>query len=270
MQDFGYQKETFNLSESLRYELSIQAGLDGFLFLVKYQDEIILLRHHRFSFPNENLMLRRARDIFNEQEFTGRTFLKSEIIISSPGFTLIPHPLFSEKLANRLLAGDTPAIPACETILMPFEFLNATLAFPVSASFLHYFREIVPESVINHEVSFLLQNFFRLKSPALFIHLHDSWFYALSFSEGGPGFLNTFEYRSPDDFLYYYLSLTSLPELKGIPVWFSGNITEDHACFNLARKYTGHADIFRMVRDSVPAADSMKIAVHRLPGITLI
>ncbi len=270
MQDFDFRKETFDLSDSPRYELSIQTGLDGFFFLIKFQKEIILFRHERFSFANENLLLRRIREIYDEQGLSGRTFLKTEIYFSGHDFSLIPQPLFSEKLASRFLTGDTKSFPSNETIVMPLEILNATLAFPVSTSLSGFFREFHPECTIGHEVSLLLRNYAHSASPALFIHLHDSWFYAISFGEKGLIFLNTFRYHSPEDFLYYLLSISTLPELQGTPLWFSGNVSMEHPCFNLTRKYLTQAGILRHLQGSESPLFNQEIPFQQLPGITLL
>ncbi len=268
MQDLTFRKETFDLSDSLRYELSIQASLDGFLFVIKDSGRIICFSRQGFSYPNENLLLRRIREIYDEQGFPGHSFLKTEIFMSGPDFSLIPQPLFSGKLASRILAGDAKTTPGSEILCMPLENMDATLIFSGSPVLLSFFRENHPGCMIGHEVSLLLRNFARSGSPALFIHVHATWFYAISFNDKGLNFLNTFQYQTPEDFLYYLLSVVALPEVEGLPVYFSGDVDGEHPCFNLARKHLPHAEIFRNLPGSELPGGGSEIPVQLLPGIT--
>jgi hypothetical protein len=270
MQELNFRKETFDLSDSSRYELSIQAGLDGFLFMIKEKGEIVRLSHCPFSYPNEKLLLRKIREIYDEQGLTDKPFLKTEIYFSDPEFSLIPQPLFSGKLASGILSGDTKPVTGTVILTTTLETLNATLSFPVSISLYNFLLELHPGCTIGHEVALLLRNFARTETPSLFIHLHETWFYAISFNDKGLKFLNTYRYQTPGDFLYYLLSAGTLPEVQGLPVRFSGNINGENACFNLARQYFGQAEISRYLPGPGLHPESREIPAYCLPGITLL
>ncbi|HNU76750.1 MAG: DUF3822 family protein [Prolixibacteraceae bacterium] len=272
MHDLIYRKEEFDFKESFRYELSIQAGLDGFLFLVKDPDsgEIPLLFHSLFSLSNENLLVRKLREIYDLHEILRLPFRKTETFVSNPDFILIPKSLYSEKLAARILSDNQKPWDDRETIVMMPGNPDATLTFTAGKVLLEFLEENHPGCLIGHEMIRLLHNFGKGESPAVFIHLHNRWFYALAFSGGRLEFQNTFRFASGADFLYYVLALAGQLQLRNVPLYISGvsEIAEDPSV--LIRKHLPHAELLcRLPGSEVPTGHT-HLPFHLLPGLTVI
>ncbi len=76
MQDLTIQDNLSGITDFSQYDLSIQAGMDGFTFFVQKgdSDEIEIQRHFSFFTDKNNLLLRKIREIIETREILREPF----------------------------------------------------------------------------------------------------------------------------------------------------------------------------------------------------
>lgn len=272
MEELSFRKTTFELSACSRYELSIQASLDGFLFSVVASEtgEILWWESRRWDFPGYSQLLRRIGEEFDSREMPGPSFSQVRVHLADPRFALIPQPLFSGKMASRLMQGEKSPSHDTELVITALQQADATLVFPAAETLLTFFRDKYPGCLIGHELALLIRNFGKQETNGVFIHLHDHWFSMISFRNGKADVVNTFEYHSPGDLLYYLLSFLSLPGNAGTPVTLSGRTSETDERFLFLKKHIPGISLFHR---PAPAGEGLipgEIPEHLLPGVILL
>ena len=272
MEELSFRKTTFELSACSRYELSIQASLDGFLFSVVASEtgEILWWDSRRWDFPGYSQLLRRIGEEYHTHEMPGPSFSQVTVHLADPRFSLIPQPLFSGKMASRLMPGERFPFYETELVITPLQQADAILVFPAAAPLLTFFREKYPGCLIGHELALLIRNFGKQADNGVFVDLHDHWFSMVSFRDGKADVVNTFEYHTPSDVLYYLLSFLSLPGYAGTPVTLSGRTSETDERFLFLKKHIPGISLFRR---ATPAGEGLipgEIPEHLLPGVMLL
>ena len=123
-----------------------------------------------------------------------------------------------------------------EVIAVPVRTQGALLVFRTGKEIYDYLTLTFPGAAIFHEVLPLLQQTAGQES-GLWFHLHDSWFYAVSLDAGKVNFLNSFEFRSETDMLYFMLAVNREFNPGNHPVILSGWIAPEDPRIALMRRY---------------------------------
>ena len=113
-------------------------------------------------------------------------------------------------------------------------------------------------------ISKLLDASKNIDEKQVFVHVQDSHFEMVVARNQKLILYNSFEYSTPEDFLYYLLftmeQLFLNPET--IKVQLLGTIDEQHACYELAYKYLRHISLFDPValqdKYGITAADALQ------------
>lgn len=268
MEDRDHRKVTFDISDCSRYKLSIQAGLDGFLFCVQdpADSEILWWQSFQWRFSGYGQLIRKVKELFNEPNRNSLSFAEVSISISDPRFVMIPQPLFSEKVATRLLASEKSPSIETELEVNPLHQIEAVLAFLSPVKLAAFFRGIFEGIVINHEITLLLTNFLKMKTEGLFVHFHDRWFAIFSFQNGKPDLISSFGFHSGNDILYYILSILNLPGNNDLQVFLSGEIEEEDDKFLLLKTHIPGIVLFKNIfHGNFPFPS--EIPVNLFPGV---
>jgi len=269
MQEYIFQDTSFVLTESAQYNLSIQVSLDGFSFVVHHPitRAIPVFHYHPFLNPGHQFIHRKIKDIIADNELLRQPYGQTEILFSAPLFFLLPAILFSDKLGHYLLQSKPGFTEEYETIVIPLQQPESHLVFAAGKMVYDYLTGIFPGAAISHEVTRLIHYTLSGQAPLLHFHMHDTWFYALENNGKGIGFLNTFDYRSETDLIYFMLSVLSKIKIKAgsIPVTLSGPVSFDSEKLRMIREHIPNAAVAAFP-DRLTSAPG-NLPFHCLPGI---
>lgn len=269
MGELEYRKATLDLSACSRYELSIQVSLDGFLFSVCTPGPGDILWWK--SVPGEHIgygqLLRSVKEHLPAELRSAPSFGGVSVALADPRFSLIPQPLFSDKVATQLLGPSQPSMADTETVITPLHQFDAVLAFPFPEELALFFRQHFPGCLITHEMALLLRNFSHFLPGGLYVHLHRSWFTLISFREGKPDVVNTFEYRTEYDLLYYILSFLNLPGNRDLTVTLSGGLHQEESPFLLLKKHVPRVTLIGTSCPEQAGGFPPEIPLQWLPGL---
>lgn len=224
--------------------LSVQIALNGLSFLVSDQSgnpiSILSKNFERNQTPEELLI--EIENLLPRLQIDEAAFSEIKLIYATPQYSLVPNEVFDEtkaieylKFNSKIFKNDFVAFDRIEdhdivVVYIPFVNVN------------NYFFEKFGSFEYLHSSSVLTERFFRFKkeeSPRMFLHFNQHHFDCLIFREDQLLFCNSFEYQTPEDFLYYTLFTMEQLELDPdtLPVYLCGSVTKDDDKFSLGFQY---------------------------------
>lgn len=231
MQELVFQDSAFDLSDSKKYKISIQASLDGFSLLMLHAESCQV---HRANFmpitlSNHSGLIRKSGEIIEKLGLTGKDFHDVTVYLSDRQVKLIPAELYNEKTVKRILTAQWPGSKKKTATGM---MLNDDyyLAFSIDSGLLDFFSEQFQGCIIKHEALPLISNLLKtniVDSCTIHAHFHTGYFFVSVVRGNQLLFFNAFEYQSPDDIVYYLASSIQAIDANEPNIMFSGNIPED-------------------------------------------
>lgn len=238
------------------HRLSVQISLNGLSFLVSNEDrEKVFFLDHKLSHsttPEE--LLSEIESIILENDALNADFEEVSVVYSTPIYSLVPSVLFDEtkaseylKFNSKILANDYIAHDLLENlgitvVYVPFMNIN-NFFFDKYGSFNYY-----------HSISILLKNIVEKEKyslPRMYLNFQQNSFDCLILKEGALQLCNTYNFNTPEDFIYY--TLFSMEQLKLNPdtlsVFLCGDIEKNDPNYNTAYTYIRNLE-FLKIEDS--------------------
>lgn len=238
-----------SLNEIHSKELSIQLSLNGLSFCILNTDinTITHLKHFtkaKKQTPEE--LLETLITLFETEVALKDSFQKITIIHENEWSTLVPKALFNEdslvdylKLNIKILKTDyitfdTLAINDSVNVYLPYVNINNFIYDKYGSFTYKHYSTILIEAIINAEAN--------ANDSKLYIHVSKTHFQLVAVKEGDLMLYNTFEYTTPEDFIYYVLftaeQLQFNPET--IKTVLLGDIAINDNLYTIAYKYIRH------------------------------
>ena len=195
--------------------------------------------------------------IISQNEILNSHFHSVTIVYSTPIYSLVPIILFDEtkaseylKFNSKILVNDYVAHDILEdlgfaVVYIPFMNIN-NFFFEKYGSFNYY-----------HSISILLKTILeneKYSLPRLYLHFQQNSFDCIILKNGELQLCNTYNYNTPEDFIYY--TLFSMEQLKLNPetlsVFLCGDIEKNDPNFNIAYTYIRNLEFYN-VDSYIPA-----------------
>jgi len=245
-----YQKTT-NIHTHLKSNnrLSVQLSLSGLSFLVtdSISNEIVFFSEKTFSHTHSpDDLLTELTSLFTEQIELQENFKEVVIVYSTTLYALVPTPLFDEKIASeylklnsKILANDFVAFDILENnditiVYIPYVNINNNL-FERFGNFKYY-----------HSSTLLLMHILNKEKHSthskIYINVENDIFDIIILKDSELLLCNTYEYKTPEDFIYYILFCSEQLKLNpdAIECVLSGVIEEGDPNYNMLFTYIRH------------------------------
>jgi hypothetical protein len=241
MHGFLYQDSSFDLTNSEKYNISIQASLDGFSVLF-HNDEnqaIEFINYIPYLLSGEPGLLRKLNELLTQKGIIGRSFKKTTIILESKLVKIVPDQLVNGKnliylfntkpndsRGNSFIT--TPLTESCRSI------------FGYNSEIIDFFKRNLSNCTFIHETSELLKSGLKLDSQGKVLIcclFHTDYFYLFATKDGDILFFNSFSFHSPTDILFYMLSVLKLFVGKPVIIKLAGNIDAQSPECSIIMKY---------------------------------
>lgn len=224
-------------------KLSLQVALNGLSFCVfdTLNGKILELHEVKFNYTQslEDQLWRTFVD------FPALTKTYDEIVVLHDNNfnTFVPKPLFNENHLGSYLQYNTKvfetdyfAYDEGET----YDMNNVHVPFVNVNNFLiDQFGTFDYKNVNTVLVSKLLDLSRNKEGEQVYVHFQESHFEIVITHNLKLLFYNSFEYKTPEDFVYYLLFTLEQLQLnpEKVSVYLLGKIAEDHPCFAIAYRY---------------------------------
>ncbi len=225
--------ETLDINSTENYELSVQAGIDGFSFCIldTIRNKFILIRAFE---PEENKYFssERINELIEKDDFLSKPYKKVNIIMPSAKFTLVPAPLFEPgkkdeyftfnhlKEDNSIIFTNKLNDPEAYLVFSVPKQINDVIntKFPG----IHPFHHIRP---LSDQIS---RNRKGVGGNYLHIHVEREFFNLIIYNHNVLIFCNSFTYRNINDIMYYVLYTFKKLNIKQEETLYFSGLTEKY------------------------------------------
>lgn len=240
-------KTSIDFNNLSKKHLSIQLSLDGFSFCIinKSEKQIEKLMHFDFEdrSPSPDQLLKNVESVFKKDKALQKRYGSVNITHVNQLSTLVPKSLFDEarirdylKFSSKTYTNDYVVHDSLEN----HEMVNVYIPFVnVNNFFLERFGSFEYKHFSTVLVDKLLNTFKFSEHPHLFAHMGSHQFEILVIANDRLLFYNSFEYHTPEDFIYYVLftaeQLSLNPET--LELVLAGIITQESELYKIAYRY---------------------------------
>jgi len=245
MHNIRFIDETLDISKTPGYHLSIQAGLDGFSFVIfdpsKYK--YIALKHYGFS---EEIPEYKYPDILQEllsnDEFLQKEYLNIYCIWDNSRTTLLPAILLEKEKLRQYFEFNQVLNDPDELHANHIKNLDAYLIFPVHHEISNVLIRHYPALKFFNQASPFIEhtmNYFARSSDSVHLYMHNSFFDILVIRNKSLVLHNTFNFRFEQDLTYFVMNVYDKVSLDPavIPVYITGMAEKNSAEINWLRKF---------------------------------
>jgi hypothetical protein len=241
MQEFLYQDSSFDLTNSEKYNLSIQASLDGFSILLQNDENHLIdfIGYIPYKLSGDPGLLRKLPELLNEKDILSKPFKKTTIILESKQVKIVPDHLVNEKNLKYFFN-----LKPKETKRRSFITTTLTASyqsiFGYNSEIIDFFERNLTNCAFIHETSELLKLSLKQNIPdkvLICCLFHTDFFYLFATKDDDILFFNSFSFQSPTDILFYLLSVLKLFNEETVVMKVAGNIDEQSAEYAIIRKY---------------------------------
>jgi Protein of unknown function (DUF3822) len=204
--------ETLDINSTENYELSLQAGPDGFSFslLDTIRNKFVLLRSFE---PEDNKYFNAGRinEILGKDDFLTRRYKKVNLVMPSPKFTIVPAPLFDPGKKDEYFAFNHQIndgnIIISNKLYDPEAFLVFAVPKDIYDLMCSFHPGIVPFQQLKPLLNHVSHSRKIINGNYIHIHVEREFFNLIIFDHNVMKFCNSFKYRNITDILYFVLSV---------------------------------------------------------------
>jgi hypothetical protein len=241
-----------NITEKKYQKLTIQVSLTAMSFssLDTLNHKVLTLEETIFDTDNSNFKLEEViTQILNENPIFKTSYDEVEVLYDNHLSTFVPAPMFNEMYLGSYLQYNTKVY---ETDFFDFDTLSTypihNVYVPyvnINNIFVEHFGTFTYKHVSTILVSRLLERSKNIDDKKMFVHLAVHHFEIVVVQNQHLLLYNTFEYKTPEDLIYYLLftaeQLNMNPEIFKLE--FLGNIEENDSFYKIAYKYIRNVSI---------------------------
>ena len=247
-----------NIIQNLNKRLSVQLSLSGLSFLVTNPINKEIVHFSKKIFPKpispEQLLLE-LKSNFNENKELNNNFIDVNIIYNTTLYTLTPSSLFNPskaseylKFNSKILINDFIAYDEVKNhdiiiVYIPFVNINNYL-FDKFGDFNYYHSStVLLQHILDKEKSF--------KLPKVYLNVSNNSFDFLAIKNGGLQICNTYEFNTPEDFIYY--TLFCLEQLKlnpdSVDLYVTGSIKKEDENYSILYNYIRNISFYNYLEE---------------------
>jgi hypothetical protein len=225
--------ETLDINSTENYELSLQAGTDGFSFclLDTLRNKFVLLRSFE---PDDNKYFNAGKinELLSKDDFLTRKYKKINIVMPSRKFTLVPAPLFDPGKKDEYFTFNHIVEEGNMIIANKLNDPDTYLVFSVSKQIYEVINTFYPGIHPYHHIKPLFDHISHSRKSIngnyIHIHVEREFFNLIIFNQNLLKFCNSFNYRNINDILYFVLNAFKNLDIKQEETIYFSGLTEKY------------------------------------------
>ena len=238
--------EAFDKQKSPAYQLVMAIGLDGIKLAVKdtHANKFIALENYRFqdvyTFDN---VLDLINLIASQSQLLKSKYKIVTCLLANNLSTIVPLPLFEESKKVLYLKFNTN-LSADDTVLVDdIKNLEAKNVYALYGPLKLKLASLFGNITFRHSSSVLLESILAQNknqtTKKVVVHVYTTHFEVAVVEGKQLLFYNTFNYQTPEDFIYYLLFVYEQLQLnpETIEAFFIGEIEKNSEIYILTQKY---------------------------------
>ncbi len=223
---------------NLQCELSILIGVDSLSYcIIDQQRQVLLVRECDLS------GFKQLGDFFLQDEYLRQSYQNVRTAMVSPYFTFVPNRLYNTAEKRTYLQQISPLSNDMDVRSDEIKSLSVTNVYAIQRDRLDTVRKYLPNSKICHITTALLHGLLSKSKVdtghSVHIHLNSSRLTMILLDGQSLQFINSYNYQSAKDFLYYVMLVFDQFKLnpEEIPAFVSGHLIKDSEIYPLLHRY---------------------------------
>lgn len=244
--------KSFNENLTSSYILSLQLSLHELVFSIYHPENnkyVALQAYHFNNLEVNSGPIVNIDKILKENSWLGPKWESVNIIYSGNKNTIIPLPLFKEDKFETYLKFNHPVDEKSHLAYNAIKSLQAANVFSMPEELAIQVKRLWPNCQIFHLSSVLIESLginYKNKTDdnTLYVNLRSDSFDVTYFKSNKLHFYNSFQYKTPEDFIYFLLSgieqLGLNPETAHIVLM--GDIDKSTPYYHMVYRYIRHIE----------------------------
>lgn len=239
--------ESLNKNDSLKYNLNLQISMNEITYCIldTQRNKFIGLESFLIKEVYNPYKLSETFDeILQQNKWLSGNFNERRIIYQNHKSTLVPVPLYDAKEEETYFNFNQNLDDNEDIYCDKLSNLNAYNLFAIPTVIKSKCREMFTEFKLHHYLTSLIESLLiinknKLTDKNLFVNVNKTMFDVILLEDNKLIYNNTFQYQTPEDFIYYLLFAVQQLELNPeiINLTLSGEIEKQTALFDIIYKY---------------------------------
>ena len=240
------KKSNTSIENNKNLKLSIQFSLDGFSFCVIAKENNKDLFFSKYTFdetlksPQE--LLENITYIFKNDKNLQHDFEEVQVIHQNNLNTLVPQDYFNEKHLLKYLDYNIKTLPTDLAAFDEIDIIQSNMVFIPYTNINNYLFQHFGAFEYKHHTTVFIEKLLEIESSneaKVYVNVFKTSFDVAVLKEKKLLFINSFSYKTKEDFLYYILFVAEQLELDThyLNLYFSGEINEQSEHYKLAYNY---------------------------------
>lgn len=214
IESFSFSDETLNINSTSNYLLTMQAGFDGFTYIIldSGRNKFIAIKHEHFqiSESNPDELSKKISSIIDSDDLLCCKFKNVRFIFKTQKVTLIPDTLFDKDNLSQLFHFNHP-ISEHETLhynkLSEIDAINAfSIPFEIIETIYNRFANA---KLFNQVTPFADYNIKKYKTKSnkqrMIVNIDNGFFDAIIIFSSSLQLYNNFNYNTEDECVYFIM-----------------------------------------------------------------
>ena len=242
--------DTLTVDNSERYEASIRLWPDGLSFSGYIPMEKDSFFTEAILFDSGVPVVQSLKDIFFENHSFSYSYKSFYVICASEKYTLIPDSVFSEQKKELLFSFCHQTNIEQKILTQQIKDINASLLFNIDYEVYEFMMRSLVNPQFIHSLSPLLvlwqKNSFTCYPKQTYIIVRDGSFDIVCFEHGEMLFVNSFDYETDKDIVYYIMYVCRQLGINQLEdcIHFCGNNSKCRLVMSVIAKYIKQIDYF--------------------------
>lgn len=255
-QNYTKLKSKTNIVSHTDKRLSVQISLYGLSFLVTslYSKKIEFFTQVHFdSAQTPEELLQHINEALQKNKELAIAFEKIVLLYQTNTYTLVPSPLFNENKASEYLKFTVKILATDYVAYDEVKNSQITVVYIPYVNINNYFFENYGTFEYYHNTTLLLEKLTQVEkfsnTTNAYINVEKNFFDILIFKKGQLVLCNTFEYHTPEDFIYYILFVFEQLKLdpNKTPCILLGELSEKDELYNITYTYIKNISFYKSI-----------------------
>ena len=245
MHDIRFLDEALDINKTITYHLSVQAGLDGFSYVIfdPSRNKFIALKHYGFTEEiAEHKYPERLHDVLIKDEFLNKEFTSIHCIWNNSRTTLLPAVLFEREKLKQYFEFNQVLNDLDELHANHLKNLDAYLIFPIHHEIANVFIKQYPTLKFFNQATPFIEyalNQTINRQDSVYLSIQKNFFDILIIRNNSLILHNTFNFRFEQDMTYFIMNVYDkvLLDPALCPVYVSGMVEKNSTLISWIRKF---------------------------------
>lgn len=242
-----------SITDKTYKKLTIQVSLNGLSFCVfdTLSGKPTSLKNIHFnSFQRSSKIEDLFASVFNENLELSQKYDEIVVLHSNNLSTFVPTALFDEEYMGSYLQYNTKVFETDFFVFDAIEKYEMNNVYIPYVNMNNFFIDQFGSFNYKHSNSILVSKLLDLsknnEERKMFVHLSESHFEIVVVQNQKLHLFNSFDYKTPEDFIYYLLFTAEQLQLnpENFKLELLGAITEDNAFYKMAYKYIRNTKLY--------------------------